>query len=107
VPRFTLAIAFLLRGDHAKRHSPGCADFAPEIWRKSFGETDGHDGVERLHGVLRYLLRCAPKGKRSNLAAINQNSVSIDRSHWPAGPPWRITRCLAQNQNPKLNLKST
>jgi hypothetical protein len=45
----------------------------PEMWRKSFGETDGHDGVERLHGVLRYLLRCVEEGNR----AIWRRSIKI------------------------------
>jgi hypothetical protein len=45
----------------------------PEMWRKSFGETDGHDGVERLHGVLRYLLRCVKTGS----GAIWRRSIKI------------------------------
>jgi len=40
---------------------------------KSLGETDDHDGVERLHGVLRYLLGCVKTGS----GAIWRRSIKI------------------------------
>jgi hypothetical protein len=48
----------------------------------------------RLHGVL----DCGPEFPSCDSPRIPREKFRTDRSGWPAGPPWRDTRCLAQQK---------
>jgi len=54
--------------------------------------------LRRLHGVFRSSARISIFAKF--LRALARSSFCLDRTRWPAGPPWRVALCLAQQ---KLN----